>query len=84
MSVQPREPQFDFSQFDMVESFLPLPHESPAPDMLSHSPGGHLDSFAFADGSFDASLSNPLNFSFDEFIDDSANLPVDARASGAA
>lgn len=42
-----------------------------------------MDNFAFADGALDASFSAPLNFSFDDLIDDSATFAVDAQVSGA-
>lgn len=52
-------------------------------DMFSNYSSGHVDSFAFANGAHDGSFTAPLDFTFDELIDDSASLAVDAQASGA-
>lgn len=44
---------------------------------------GHVDDFAFTDGAHDTSFNDSLEFSFDDFLNDSASLAVDAQASGA-
>ena len=83
VSVQQPEQQHDFANL-LVDDSLPLSHEYQPSDMLPDPSGGALDSFAFANGAFDASFGPSLNFSFDDLIDDSATFAVDARASGAA
>lgn len=67
----------------MVDESLPFSDDYADSDMLPNHPGGHLDTFAFTDGAYDASLNSSL-FSFDQLIDDSATFAVDAQASGAA
>ncbi|WPG98822.1 Hypothetical protein R9X50_00162000 [Acrodontium crateriforme] len=66
----------------LVEPSLSLSPEPPAPDMLQDNVHGSLDGFAFTDGAYDASFNSALDFSFDDFIHDSA--PVTADGIGAA
>jgi len=67
----------------LVDESLPLPHDPAAPDFLQDPPPGPLDAFAFADGAFDASFNAPLDFSFDDLINDSATVAVDGGAGAA-
>lgn len=70
---------FDF----LVDKPLPVPHEPPAPDFLQDYASGAMDGFAFSNGAFDPSFNAPLDFSFDDFIDDSAIVAVDYGAGAA-
>ncbi|KAK3710850.1 transcription factor that binds to CRE motif [Vermiconidia calcicola] len=74
---------FDFSNY-LVDNSLPLSYEPPAPDLLQDDPSGHMEPFAFTNGAFDASFNAPLDFSFEEFIDDSATSVAVDHGFGAA
>lgn len=80
VSVQPPEQQRDFESTGVVDQ---LHGEYSMADLLPDYHGGHMDSFAFTDGAHDGSFNTPLDFTFDDFINDSASLAVDAQASGA-
>jgi hypothetical protein len=85
VSVQPQEQQHDLSLDapSLVGSTLSSPDDWSNDDLLPNNYGGSLDNFAFTDGALDASFNAPLNFSFDDLIDDAASFAVDAQASGA-
>jgi len=86
VSVEPErsEPSFnniDFSQ--LLGGTLPASHDASATDLLQDYSCGNLDTFAFADDALDASFNAPLDFSFDDFIHDSAASAIAVDGHGA-
>jgi hypothetical protein len=79
VSVEEQQPSFN----SLVGGFLPLSHNPPAAEYLQDAGSHHLDTFAFADGAFDTSLNGPLDFSFDDFINDPATVAIDSGAGAA-
>lgn len=62
----------------MVGHSLQLSGAHSVADLLPGDHAGHVDPFAFTDGAHDTSLNPPLDFSFDDFLNDPASLQVDA------
>ena len=79
VSVEEQQPSFN----SLVGGFLPLPDDPPAPNYLEDASAHHLDAFAFSHGAFDPSFNGPLDFSFDDFINDPATVAIDSGAGAA-
>ena len=67
----------------LVGGFLRLPDDPAVPDDLQDTCPHDLDTFAFTDGAFDTSFNGPLDFSFDDFINDPATVAIDSGAGAA-
>jgi len=62
----------------LVGSAYPLSPQLSDAGMLQDDSFGSLDDYAFADGASDESFNPPLNFTFDDFINETATSAVDA------
>ena len=66
---------------DLLGPPLPVPRESQPPDMLQSYTSGALEPLPFAHGAFDPSFNPPLDFSFEDLIDNSATVAVDGHGA---